>query len=147
MPSIIPTHIYMFLAMTVVGTLLIFSFNSFASTLRFVPEKEQLYNIIAHVAAKATELTILTTPNSTTEISLKLPISVGDRQYWIRLHNNTYQSWTEGGFGETTAKALYRVSVPGKPSATGSYTGNSRNAVLRCYMNESVVQLVLTNGG
>lgn len=148
MPSIIPSHIYMFLAMTVVGTLLIFSFNTFASTLRFVPEKEQLYSIIAHVAAKATELAILTTPNSTTEISLKLPISIGDRQYWIRLQNNTYQSWIEGGFGETVANsALYKVSIPGKPSVAGSYTDDSGNAVLKCYESESVVQLILTNGG
>lgn len=148
MPSIIPSHIYMLLAMTIIGTLLVFSFNSFASTLRFVPEKEQLYSIVMHVAAKAAELTILTTSNSTAKILLNLPISIGDRQYWIRLQNNTYRSWVEGGFGETiTDSALYKVSITGKPSATGSYISSSGTATLKCHMNESVVHLVLTNGG
>jgi len=148
MPSIIPSHIYMFLAMTIVGALLIFSFNSFASTLRFVPEKKQLYNIITHIAEKATELTILTMSNSTAKTSLNLPTSIGDRNYWIRLQNNTYQSWIEGGFGETiTNSVVYKMFIPGKPSVTGSYTGNSGTAFLKCYMNKSTVQLILTNGG
>ncbi len=138
----------MFLAMTIVGTLLVFSFNSFASTLRFVPEKEQLYNITAHVAAKATDLTVLATSNSSAKIILSLPISVGNRQYWIRLQNNTYQSWVEGGFGETiTDSALCKVSITGKPFATGSYVSNLGIATLKCYVNESVVQLILTSGG
>lgn len=110
MPSIIPSYLQMFVAMTAVGTLLIFSFNSYASTLQSVPETEQLDNLLNYVAAKATELTTSTPTAGITQFYLDLPTSIGNRQYWIRLQNDTLQSWVMGGFGtDWNITSSYRV--------------------------------------
>ncbi|MEM2102385.1 MAG: hypothetical protein QXM22_02590 [Candidatus Bathyarchaeia archaeon] len=147
MPSIIPAYVYMFAAMTAVGTLLIFSFNSYAATLRFIPETEQLDNLLSCVAAKATELQSLTTANSNTQGYLNLPSKIGDKSYWLRLRNDTVQSWVEGGFGEITENTVtnHRVYLAGKPYASGQYTSGFGIAVLKSFMNGSVVQIYLTN--
>ena len=146
MPSIIPSYIYMFAAMTAVGTLLIFSFNSYAATLRSIPETEQLDNLLNHVSAKATELLTLTKADSNAQIYLNLPTAIGDREYWIRLRNDTIQSWIEGGFGEIwDGTTFHKVSLAGKPSAKGHYTSGFGPAVLKCSLNGSVPQLFLTS--
>jgi hypothetical protein len=146
LPSIIPSYIYMFAAMTAVGTLLIFSFNSYATTLRSVPETEQLDNLLNHVAAKATELLTQTKINSNTRIILNLPIRIGDRDYWIRLQNDSTRSWVEGGFGEMWNGTIsHRVFFPNKPAVTGHYISGFGVAVMKCYMNGSALQLLLTS--
>lgn len=145
MPSIIPSYMYMFAAMIAVGTLLIFSFNSFAATLRSVPETEQLGNLLNQVAAKATELLTVKT-NSKTQITLSLPIRIGDRDYWVRLQNDSAQSWVEGGFGGIwNATSSHRVFFPNKPAVAGHYISGFGYAVLKCYMNGSALQLLLTD--
>ena len=144
MPSIIPSYVYMFVAMLAVGTLLIFSFSSYATTLRSIPETEQLDNLLNHVAAKATQLITTTTANSNTQVYLNLPTRIGDRQYWICLRNDALQSWIEGGFGNywngTTSHKLF---LPEKPAATGHYVSEFGPAVLKCRVNGSVLQLFL----
>jgi hypothetical protein len=145
-PSIIPSYIYMFVAMLAVGTLLIFSFTSYATTLRSIPETEQLDNLLNHVAAKATQLLTTTTTNSNTQTNLNLPTRIGDREYWIRLRNDTLQSWIEGGFGKNwDGTTSHKVFLPGKPIATGHYISGFGPAVLKCPMNGSVLQLFLTS--
>ena len=146
MPSIIPSYIYMFAAMTAVGTLLIFSFNSYAATLRSIPEAEQLDNLLNYVAAKATELLTITKMNSNAQVYLNLPTKIGDQQYWIRLRNDTVQSWIEGSLGKIhNDTSFYKVYLTGKPSATGYHISSFGPAVLKCYMNSSVLQLFLTS--
>lgn len=147
MPSIIPSYVYMFAAMTAVGTLLIFSFNSYAATLRLIPETEQLDNLLSYVVAKATELQSLTTANSNMQAYMNLPSKIGDRAYWLRLRNDTVQSWVEGGFGEITENTItnHRVYLAGNPSTSGQYTSGFGAAVLKSYMNGSVVQIYLTS--
>jgi hypothetical protein len=145
-PSIIPSHLYMFVAMTIVGTLLIFSFNSYAATLRSIPETEQLDNLLSYVTAKATELLTLTKTNSNTRIYLNLPTKIGDQQYWIRLHNDTIQSWLEGGFGNHwNTSTSHKVYLPEKPSANGHYVSSFGAAVLKCYTDGLGLQLFLTS--
>lgn len=144
MPSIIPSYIYMFFAMTAVGTLLIFSFNSYATTLRSVPETEQLDNLLNHVAAKATEF--LTQTNSNTQTTLNLPSKIGDREYWVRLQHDSTQSWVEGGLGKIWDGIVsHKVFIPSKPAVAGHYISGFGAAVLKCYMNGSVLQLRLTS--
>jgi hypothetical protein len=146
LPSIIPSYLYMFAAMIAVGTLLIFSFNSYAATLRSVPETEQLDNLLNHVAAKATELLTQTKTDSNARITLNLPIRIGDRDYWIRLQNDSIQSWVEGGFGEIWNDTVsHKVFFPNRPAVAGHYISGFGAAVLKCYMNGSVLQLLLTN--
>jgi hypothetical protein len=136
----------MFAAMTAVGTLLIFSFSSYATTLRSVPEMEQLDNLLNYIAAKATELLTQTKTNSNTKFTLNLPSKIGDREYWIRLQNNTVQSWIEGGLSKIwNGSTSHKVFFPGSPVATGYYISGFGPAVLRCYVIGSVLQLVLTS--
>jgi hypothetical protein len=148
LPSIIPSYVYMFFAMTIVGTLLIFSFNSYASTLRSVPETEQLDNLLNYVASKATELLIQTTADSTTQFHLNLPTRIGDKEYWLCPRNDTIQSWIEGGLGRiSNGTSIHKVFLPGKPATSGQYSSGFGLVVLRCSMNGSVPQIFLTRGG
>jgi len=136
----------MLVAMTAVGTLLIFSFNSFATILRSVPEVEHLDYLLSCVATKATELLTEINLNSNIQIYLDLPTRIGNREYWIRLHSNSLQSWVEGGLGKIwVGPTSRRVFLPGNQSAIGYYTSDSGTAILECYMNNSIPQLVLTN--
>jgi hypothetical protein len=136
----------MFVAMIAVGTLLIFSFNSYAATLRFVPETEQLNNLLNYVAAKATELMTSTQTGTVAQFYLNLPIEIGDQQYWILLQNSTDQSWLMGGFGtDWNISSSYRVFLPGDSIATGHDLSVYGPAVLESWMNGSVRQLFLTS--
>jgi hypothetical protein len=137
----------MFAAMTAVGTLLIFSFNSYAATLRFIPETEQLDNLLSCVAAKAMELQSLTTVNTSTQVYLNLPSKIGDKPYWLRLRNDTVQSWIEGGLGEIMENTIanHRVYLAGKPYASGQYMSGFGPAVLKSHMNGSAIQIYLTS--
>jgi hypothetical protein len=136
----------MFAAMTAVGTLLIFSFSSYAATLRSIPETEQLDNLLNCVAAKATELLTITKSNSNAQVYLDLPTKIGDQQYWIRLRNDTVQSWIEGSLGKIhNDTSFHKIFLAGKPSATGHHVSSFGPAILKCYMNGSVSQLSLTS--
>lgn len=146
MPSIIPSYVIMFAAMTAVGTLLIFSFNSYAATLRFIPETEQLDNLLNYVAAKATELVTSTQIDAVTQFYLNLPTAIGDQHYWICLQNDTVQSWVMGGFGtDWNITSSYKVFLPGNSIATGHHLSVYGPAVLESWANGSVRQLFLTS--
>jgi len=143
-PSTIPSYIQMFVAMIAVGTLLIFSFNSYAATLRFIPETEQLDNLLNYVAAKATELIASTQTGTVTQFYLDLPTGIGNQQYWIRLQNNTDQSWVMGGFGtDWNITSSYEVSLPGNSIATGYLLSVYEPVVLKSWVDGSVRQLFL----
>jgi hypothetical protein len=134
----------MFVAMIAVGTLLVFSFNSYAATLRFVPETEQLNNLLNYVAAKATELITSTQTGTVTQFYLDLPTGIGNQQYWIRLQNSTDQCWVIGGFGTNwNITSSYEVSLPGNSIATGYVLSVYGPAVLESWINGSVRQLFL----
>jgi hypothetical protein len=136
----------MFVAMLAVGTLLIFSFNSYAATLRFIPETEQLDNLLNYVAAKATELMTSIQTDGNAQFYLNLPTRIGDQQYWIRLENDTLQSWVMGGFDTYwNITSSHKVFLPGNPIATGHHVSVYGPAVLKSWVNGSVRQLFLTS--
>jgi hypothetical protein len=146
MPSIIPSYIQMFIAMIAVGTLLIFSFNSYAATLRFVPETEQLDNVLNYVAAKATELMTSTQTGTVAQLYLNLPTGIGNQQYWILLQNDTVQFWLMAGFGtDWNTTSSYKVFLPGNLIASGHHLSIYGPAVLESWMNGSVRRLFLTS--
>jgi hypothetical protein len=137
----------MFVATVVIGTLLIFSFSSYAATLRYLPEKEQLDNLLSHVAAKAIEIMTITSNDSTAKVYLDLPTSIGDRQYWIRLRNDSLQAWVEGGLGEIwNGTNVNKVFLPAGPAATGEFVGDFGVAMLTCHRSGSELQLILATG-
>ncbi|MCJ7559303.1 hypothetical protein MUO79_01630 [Candidatus Bathyarchaeota archaeon] len=146
MPSIIASHIYTMVALAVVGALLIATFNSYTTSLKTTSESEQLKNLLSHVAAKGNELlTITATTNSSTRISIPLPATIGQKQYWLRIRNDSSNTWIEGSLGQIIEKTEpNRLFLPKGTSASGYFVGGYGSAILESYMNGSTPQLNLT---
>ena len=121
------------------------AFSYYTSTLRAIPEIEQLKNILDHVVAKGNELlTLAITSNTTGSIVVQLPSSIGHRQYWIQVRNDTSNAWLEGALGRFgESGTTYKVFFPGKASTLGHYVSGYGPALLECYMNGSISQLNL----
>ena len=149
MPSIALNHLYAFLALTTVSILLICSFSLYANTVRTLPEIKHLKNILDHVAAKGNELlTFVTATNSTVCTFIQLPSTIGQKEYWIRVQNDTSNAWIEGALGEITENRIaYQVFLPKKVSTSGDFRGGYGFAMLECYMNGSTPQLNLNSTG
>lgn len=149
MPSITLGYLYTFVALMAVSSLLIFSFMAYAEALRVSSETRQLKNLVGHVAAKSTELLTLTlAANATSEAFLPMPATIGNKQYWLRLCNNSEKTWLEGGLGSIPMEgAELRVYLPKEASATGYYIGGYGAVHLKCYSNASVPQIVFINSG
>lgn len=149
MPSITPSYLYTFVALIAVSSLLIFSFMAYAEALRVSSEIRQLKNLMDHVAAKSTELLTLTlATNATSETFLPMPVSIGNKQYWLRLCHNSEKAWLEAGLGNIPIEGTeLRVYLPKEASATGRYIGGYGAAHLKCYPNASVPQILFINSG
>jgi hypothetical protein len=149
LPSITLGYLYTFVALMAVSSLLILSFMAYAEALRVSSETRQLKNLMDHVAAKSTELLTLTlAANATSEAFLPMPASIGNKQYWLRLCNNSDKTWLEGGFGNVPMEGTeLRVYLPKEASATGYYIGGYGAVHLRCYSNVSVPQILFINSG
>jgi len=147
MPSTVPSYLYTFFALAIVGTLLICTFGSFSVSVRRAPENEQLKNLLEQVASKSCELiSLVVANNSTVNTSLNLPSTIGDKRYWIRLGNDTSSAWVEGGLGDVPSQTENRVYLPGLPQASGLYVSGNGSARLECYMNGSTLSLRLVGG-
>jgi len=149
LPSITPSYLYTFVALIAVSSLLIVSFMAYAEALRVSSETRQLKNLMDYVVAKSTELLTLTlTINATSEAFLSMPTSVGNKQYWLQFRNHSAKAWLEGGFGDVLVEGTeLHVSLPKEASATGYYIGGYGAIHLKCYLNESVPQILLTRSG
>lgn len=146
MPSIIPSHLYAFAALSIIGMFLVLSFNSYATTLRNIPEIEQLQNIIRYVATEANELlTLVTTTNSmgsTAKKFIQLPSRIGNKEYWIRCCNDSSQAWFEGSLGKLReGKTAHKVFLPRKVLAEGTFVGGYGFFILECRMNGSIPKI------
>jgi hypothetical protein len=149
MPSIAISHLYTFLALTIVSIILVSSFSLYLSTVRSLPEIEQLQNILDYVAAKGNELlTLVTATNSTAHTIIQLPSTIGNQEYWIKFRNDTSNAWVEGALGQIREnRTAYQVFLPRKASTSGHYIGGYGSAMLECYMNGSILQLSLNSAG
>ena len=147
MPSIIPSYVYTFFALTIVGTLLICTFSAFAVSIKQDVEKEQLKNLLEYVAAESCELiSTAMTNNSTITVRLNMPSLVDNQRYWIRLRNDSSLAWVEGGFGTSPVQTELSVFIPGIVSASGQYIGGYGVAVLECQVNGTTTCLNLSGG-
>ena len=149
MPSITLGYLYTFVALMAVSSLLILSFMAYAEALRVSSETRQLKNLMDHVATESTELLTLTlATNATSEAFLPMPTSIGNKQYWLRLCNNSDKTWLEGGLGNVPMEGTeLRVYLPKEASATGYCIGGYGAVHLRCYSNASVPQILFINSG
>lgn len=137
MPAIAPSHIYAFFALTIVASILISSFSAYMTTLKTIPEIQQLENIIKHVASQAYELiTLANAANSTSKTILELPSTIGNRQYWFRLCNNSSKAWVEGALGTPhKSKVAHQISLPKMVMASGNYSSGYGPALLESYFD------------
>lgn len=149
MPSITPSYLYTFIALIVVSSLLVFSFMNYAEALRVSSEVKQLRSLMDTVAAKSTELLTLTlVTNATIKVYLQMPTTIGNKQYWIQLDNDSARAWVEGGFGDTPVKgADLRIQLPKETAATGYYVGGYGAACLMCYSDVSLSRIQLNSSG
>jgi hypothetical protein len=147
LPTITPSYIYTFVALVVISSLLVFSFMAYADTLRVFSEAKQLKNIMNYVAAKGIELlTVTLTANATAEDFFQMPAAIGNKQYWLRLSNDSANAWLEGGLGNTLSEGTeLRVYLPNEVSATGHYIGGYGTAHLKCYVSAGVPKIQLTS--
>ncbi len=145
MPTIAPSYIYAFFALVAVSSILISSFAAYATSLRTLPEMRQLQNLLNRVAAKSCELiTLTTTTNSSSEAVLKLPSTIGNKHYWIRLHKETSKAWVEGVFSSMSlGNSTQRVYIPNFVFPSGNHSSAYGPAILECSMNGSTVKLHL----
>ena len=142
MPSIIPSYVYTFFVLSVIGTLLICTFSAFAVSVKQDVEVEQLQNLLEYVAAESCELiSTSTTNNSTVTINLPLPSRVGEKRYWIQFRNDSSSAWVEGGFGTTPVQTRLTVFVPGAVAASGLYTSGYGFAELECQVQGTLTYL------
>jgi len=149
LPSITSSYLYTFVALIAVSSLLVFSFMAYADALRVSSEVKQLKNLMNYVATKGTELLTLTlATNATAEAFLQMPASVGNKQYWLQLRNDSSRAWLEGGFGNLPMEETeLRVYLPKEASAMGCYIGGYGAACLKCFLDADVPQIQLASSG
>jgi hypothetical protein len=147
LPSITPGYLYTIIALIAVSTLLSVAFLAYANAFRASSETKQLKNLMDYVAAKGTELlTLALTTNATAETFVQMPTTIGDKQYWLQLKNNSAEAWLEGGFGNTPTEATdLKVYLPQRTSAGGYYLAGYGAAYLECHARNSMLQLNLTS--
>lgn len=147
MPSIIPSYVYTFFALTIISALLICTFSAFAVSVKQDVELEQLQNLLEYMAAESCELiSATTTNNSTVTVRVPLPSRVGEKRYWIQLRNDSSSAWIEGGFGDRPVQTYLTVFVPGPVAASGLYISGYGFAELECQVQGTWTFLNLTEG-
>jgi len=139
-------YLQSFLALTMVGVILTATFSAYANSLTQSSEAIKLRDVLHQVAAKATAaLDALTEDNATVKVVLSLPLKIGNKDYWIRISNDSSSAWVEGGFGSIFAESEqeFRVYLPKKVFASGKFEGGYQLAQISCVMNGSIPQLKL----
>jgi hypothetical protein len=133
--------------MIAVSTILVLSFMTYVSALRISSEAGHLSNLMDHLAAESTDLlTLVLVTNTTIETFLQMPTLIGEKQYWLRLRNDSSNAWLEGGFGNQPIEgAALRVYLPQEVFATGSYIGGYGAARLECEINAGCPRIQLTS--
>jgi hypothetical protein len=100
-----------------------------------------------YVAAETTELiTLSLTANATAQTYLQMPTTIGDKQYWLQLRNDSVKAWLEGGFGNLPMEGTeLQVYLPKEVWATGYYVGGYGAIQLGCYFEAGVLRIQLTS--
>jgi hypothetical protein len=149
MPSIVATYVYTMVALAIVSSLLVATFNSYITTLKVTSEEQQLSNIMCLVAMKGNELiNISENTNSSARVFIQLPATIGYQQYWLRLRNDSSNTWLEGSLGQMVEETPQnRIFLPRGASAFGFYIGGYGPAILDSHFNGSTPQLDLSYQG
>jgi len=133
--------------MTVIAMILTCSFGLYVDLLKQVSEVNQLKEILRQVAATAAESIDMVAENGAAlSVVIRLPLRVGSRDYWLRFSNDSSSAWLEGAFGVSprSEEQEYRVYLPQKVKASGTFEGRYGLAQLSCSLSGSVPQITLS---
>jgi len=150
MPSDSVDFLYSFLALSLVGMILTAAFSSYGGLLKQSSETRQLEEVLRKVGSKAAyALMLLTENNAALSLNFELPHKIGDRYYWIRIANDSSSSWVEGGFGleSRTGEQEYRIYLPRKIYASGTFESRYGIAQLNCSLVGSNLEIILGRKG
>lgn len=150
MPSDSIDYLHSFLALSVVGVILTAAFASYSGSIKQSSENKQLDDVLRMVGAKATyAVALLTENNASFVLKFQIPTKIGDRYYWIRIANDSYSSWIEGGFGieARDENPDSRVYLPRKIYASGAFESRYEIAQLNCSLTGSVLRITLGREG
>ena len=146
MPSNSIDFLYSFLALSMVGIILTAALSSYCELLKQSSDNRQLEDLLKRIESKATyALMLLTENNATLSLNFEMPSKIGDHYYWIRIANDSSSSWIEGGFGveSRTGEQEYRVYLPRKVYASGTFESRYETARLNCSLVNSAPRIIL----
>jgi len=146
MPSDSTDFLYSLLALSMVGVILTAALSSYGGLLKQSSEEKQLEDALKKVGSKVTyALMLLTENDATLSLTFQLPSKIGDRYYWIRIANDSSSSWIEGGFGieSRMGEQEYRIYLPRKIYASGTFESRYEIARLNCSLISSTPQVIL----
>jgi len=146
MPSDSADFLYSLLALFMVGIILTAALASYGGLLKQSSEERQLEDVLKKVGSKAAyALMLLTENNATLSLIFEMPHKIGDRYYWIRIANDSSSSWIEGGFGieSRTGEQEYRIYLPRKIYASGTFESRYGIAQLNCSLINSTLTIAL----
>jgi hypothetical protein len=119
---------------------------AYADALRLSSEVKELRKLMNYVSAKAVDLTTLAiATNASAETFLQVPSSIGTKQYWLRLQNDSARTWLEGGLGNVPYDETdLRVFIPNEASANGYYLAGHGAVQLSCNVTDEIPHVTLT---
>jgi hypothetical protein len=134
MPSEVTNYFYTIIVMGTIAFMVTGAFNTHAAGLQITAETRGLKTLLESVAAEGAELAALTeATGATTKVSMKLPVVIGEKYFWLRLRSDNSGAWIEGAFGAPwTRDPQYAVEIPGIVSASGTYKGGYGTLSLNC---------------
>ena len=150
MPSSSTDFIYSLLALLMVGMILTAAFSSYTGLLKQSSENRKLDDVLRKVGSEVFyALTLLTDNNTTLILNFRIPPKIGDRYYWIRIANDSYSSWVEGGFGieARSEEQEHRIYLPKKVYASGTFESRYEVAQINCSLIESEFRVLLERRG
>ena len=146
MPSNSIDYLHSLLALSIIGIILTASINSYCGLLKRSSEIKELKNVLERIESKVTyALLLLTENNATLTLKFQMPSRIGSQYYWIRIANDSSSAWIEGGFGinSRTEGWEYRIYLPRKVYASGTFESRYSIAQLNCSIKGDVPQIVL----
>ena len=134
MPSEVTNYFYTIIVMGTIAFIVTSAFNTHAAGIKITAETQELKNLLETVAAECAELIALTeATGATTKISMKIPVNIGEKYFWMRLRSDTSGAWIEGAFGAPlNGDPQHAVEIPGIVLVSGTYRGGYGTLSLSC---------------
>jgi hypothetical protein len=142
MPSIIPSYVYTLFASLIVGTIVVCACGILTLNIKNIAEDRQLVNISEYVAVQSNELVLRAArDNMNSTVYVNVPSSIGNKQYWIQIANDTTQTWVAAGFGAVGGSSEQLANIPAQVDASGIYSSYTGKVILECQTDSLGVHL------